>query len=137
MSSIFHSAYLLAVQVSSQPGVATEAGPDQAAAGNEDGGWGSMFMFLPMMLAIMFLYLMMTQKPQQKEQQRVKTLLENLKKNDKVVTAGGIVGTVVNTNSDQEFLTLKIDESNNTKMQVLKQSIVRVLKESGSTSNET
>ena len=50
----------------------------------------------PYFSALMFLLMMLTSKPQQKEQQRQKlAALDTLKKNDKVVTAGGIVGTVV------------------------------------------
>ena len=86
-----------------------------------------------MMLPMIFLFMMLTQKPQQKEQQRQKKFLDELKKNDRVITAGGILGTVVNISGDSEFVTLKIDENNNTKLQVLKQSIVRVVKEGDGT----
>ncbi len=96
----------------------------------------SPFSFLLMMIPIILLFTLLTQKPQAKEQQQQKKLLNELKKNDRVVTAGGLLGTVVNLSSDSEFVTIRIDESNNTKLQVLKQSIVRVLKE-GDTSKET
>jgi preprotein translocase subunit YajC len=92
-----------------------------------------MWTFLLMMLPMIFLFMMLTQKPQPKEQQRQKKILDELKKNDRVITAGGILGTVVNISGDSEFVTLKIDENNNTKLQVLKQSIVRVVKEGDGT----
>jgi preprotein translocase subunit YajC len=124
----------LIAQTTSQPNAPNSgAGGEQPA---EASPWSTLFTFLPMFLAIMFLYLMFTQKPQQRDQKRATEMLSNLKKNDRVVTAGGIVGTVVNINSDQEYITIRIDESTNTKMQVLKQSILRVLNESSSASSE-
>ncbi|HMP78076.1 MAG TPA: preprotein translocase subunit YajC [Pirellulaceae bacterium] len=121
---------LLAFQVSKVPG--TDAAP--AAAGGEGAAgepsfFGSLLMFLPMMLVIMLVFMMVTQRPQQKEQQRLNKLLAEMKKNDRVITAGGIVGTVVNFGSDSEYVTLRIDEASNAKMQVLKQSIVRVIRD--------
>jgi preprotein translocase subunit YajC len=66
-------------------------------------------------------------RPQQKETAKTKQKLANLKKNDRVVTAGGIIGTIVNTKADTEYMTIRIDETNNVKMQILKQSVVRVM----------
>ncbi len=70
---------------------------------------------------------MYTSRPQQKETAKTKQKLANLKKNDRVVTAGGIIGTIVNTKADTEYMTIRIDETNNVKMQILKQSVVRVM----------
>jgi len=95
--------------------------------------FGGTFNFLLFMLPLLFLFMLLTQKSQPKEQQRQKKLLEELKKNDRVITAGGLLGTVVNISNDSEFVTIKIDENNNTKLQVLKQSIVRVLKDDEAT----
>lgn len=131
MFDLYSVMVLLAVQVTEQPN-AGGGNPTEAAA---DGGM-SMWTIMLMFLALFFLLMMITSKPGQKEQQRVKVLLDSLKKNDKVVTAGGIVGTVVNINSDSEYLTLRIDESNNTKMQVLKQSVIRVLKDSNASTDD-
>ena len=57
----------------------------------------------------------------------------DLKKNDKVVTAGGILGTVVNHRSDAEYVTLRVDEASNSKMQILAKSIVRVVSDEDGT----
>jgi preprotein translocase subunit YajC len=69
----------------------------------------------------------MMARPKNKAQAKTSDLLANLKKNDKVVTAGGILGTVVNHRSDAEYVTLRVDEATNSKMQVLAKSIVRVV----------
>ena len=50
-----------------------------------------LFMWLPFGLIFYFLIL----RPQQKKQKELKIMIDNLKKNDEVVTASGIHGTVV------------------------------------------
>ena len=82
---------------------------------------------LPAMLAIMVLYFLLMVRPQQQEQSKVSEKLANLKKNDRVVTAGGILGSVVSSRAESEYTTIKIDEASNTKMQIRTTSIVRVL----------
>ena len=113
----------------------TPPGPSQPPAGGaaQQGSEGGIWPYLLIMLPIILLFTILGSKPQQKEQQRQRKFLDELKKNDRVITAGGILGTVVNISGDSEFVTLKIDENNNTKLQVLKQSIVRVVKEDDST----
>ena len=56
-------------------------------------------------------------------------MLNNLKKNDQVITAGGIYGTVVNAASGSEDITLRIDESSNTRMRVLRSAVSRVIRQ--------
>ncbi len=131
MFDLYFVIMFLAFQVTEQP----NAGGGQSGEPAAEGGM-SMFTIMLMFLALFFLLMMITSKPGQKDQQRVKALIDSLKKNDKVVTAGGIVGTVVNVNSDSDFLTIRIDESNNTKMQVLKQSIIRVLNDSSASGDD-
>ncbi len=50
-----------------------------------------------------------------------------MKKNDRVVTIGGMYGVVMNVQKDADEVTLKIDETNNTKIRVTISSIARVL----------
>lgn len=57
-------------------------------------------------MAVVFYFLMY--RPQKKEQQRRADLLNNLKKGDRVVTSGGIYGTV--TALDAKKVTLKVSE---------------------------
>jgi len=74
------------------------------------------------------LYMLMSAKPQDGKGSASKSeLLANLKKNDQVLTAGGILGTVVNHRSDAEYVTLRVDDSSGSRMQVLATSIVRVV----------
>jgi len=101
-------------------------GGDQPA---EPGLFGQLLMFAPAILMVMIVYFLLAGRPQQKQQAKAKELLNNLKKNDRIVTAGGILGTVVGIREDNDYVTLRVDESSNTKMQVMKASIVRVVKD--------
>jgi preprotein translocase subunit YajC len=56
-------------------------------------------------------------------------MLGALKKNDRVVTVGGMYGVVTNVHFEADEVTLKVDESNNTKIRVTLGSIARVLGE--------
>ncbi len=72
---------------------------------------------------VIFYFMMMRGNRKQKNERA--NLLDNLAKNDRVMTIGGMLGTVV-TIRDQEVV-LKVDESNNTKVTFLKSSIQKVI----------
>ena len=74
--------------------------------------------FIAMMFLLM--YFMIFRGPQKQKQQQQK-LVQSLKKNDKVRTIGGIIGTVVDVKDDE--VVLKVDEANNTKIRVLASAI--------------
>ena len=88
----------------------------EAVGGNP---WQILF---PVVL-IGFLFYFMLIRPERQKQNRHRGLLENLKKNDRVVTAGGIKGIVSAVNRDQQEVTLTIDESTGTKIRVNLSSI--------------
>lgn len=116
-----------ATSAGTDPSVAvdsTTAGGAGAAATQPPTFFEQMIYFLPMMLAMMLVYLFMMKPPAKGG--RSGDALE-FKKNDRVVTAGGIVGTVIKNDPDSETTTLRVDESGNTKMQFLTSSIVKVL----------
>jgi preprotein translocase subunit YajC len=76
--------------------------------------------FLGLMFVLM--YMILFRGPRKKQQQH-KQMVQTLAKNDKVRTIGGIIGTVVDIKDDE--ITLKVDESNNTKIKVLPSAIGR------------
>ncbi|MCE5339675.1 MAG: preprotein translocase subunit YajC [Planctomycetaceae bacterium] len=80
------------------------------------------FIFLGLMVVL--LYFMMFRGPKKRQQQQDQ-MVKALKKNDRVQTIGGILGTILDV-SDTE-VTLKIDESNNTKIKVVPSAISKVL----------
>jgi len=83
-------------------------------------------LMLPIMLVLM-VYLFLMIFPNRKEKQRMKAMMDNLKKNDRVLTNAGIKGTIVNIQKDSPWVTIRIDESTNAKMQILRSTIGRVL----------
>ena len=76
--------------------------------------------FIILIMIVMFFILFRT--PQKQKQQR-KKLEQSLEKNDRVLTIGGIIGTIVDIKDDE--ITLKVDESNNTKIKVKRTAIGR------------
>lgn len=97
----------------------------QAAAKGDDAGGFLGSMFLPLAL-IMVLFFFMILRPEQKKKKEMELLLSGLKKNDHVVTVGGICGTVVNVSPNSIYLTIRVDDSNNTRLKVLRSAISRV-----------
>lgn len=79
---------------------------------------------IPMLVIGAFFYFIMM-RPQQKEARRRKQMLAALKKNDKVVTIGGIIGTVVDLNDNR--VTLRIDDS--TRVKFIRSSIQSIYDE--------
>jgi preprotein translocase subunit YajC len=71
-------------------------------------------------LLFVVMYFVLLRGPR-KRQQEHKHMVHALKKNDKVRTIGGIVGTIVDIKDDE--ITLKVDESNNTKIRVIPSAI--------------
>lgn len=87
---------------------------------------GGFEMFLPFIaVAVLFYFLLI--RPQRKEQSTREAMLAALKKNDKVVTIGGMIGTVANISSDGQEVTLKVDD--NTRIKMIRSSIQRVVSE--------
>jgi preprotein translocase subunit YajC len=84
--------------------------------------------FLPLILIFVVMYLFLMRGPR-KQQQKHKQMVQSLNKNDRVRTIGGILGTVVEVKGDE--VTLKIDESNNTKIRVSTSAIGKNLSQEG------
>ena len=81
--------------------------------------------FFPIILMVGAVVLM-TVMSGRRQKRDAQNLLNNLKLHDKVVTHSGILGSVVNI-ADTE-VTLKVDETTNSRMRVLKSAIASVVK---------
>ena len=79
------------------------------------GNWW--WIYIALMLVMFFV---LFRGPQKQKQER-KKMVQSLQKNDRVQTIGGIFGTVVDIKGDE--ITLKVDESNNTKIKVASSAI--------------
>ncbi len=94
--------------------------------GGQPPGMGLGGMLLPM-LAIGFLFYFLLIRPQRRDQKRRQDMLSGVKKNDRVVTIGGIYGVVTNVHREADEVTVKVDETTNTKLRVTLGSIARIL----------
>ena len=93
----------------------------------------------PMMLLtfviIFFLYMFVVQRPAMRREQEARdSLLKNLKKNDRIVTTGGIYGIVTNIQLDADEITIRVDETTNTKIKITRSAVQRVTGDGGSSS---
>ena len=85
--------------------------------------------FLTLLLpfaAIFLLYHLIIARPQRKEQARRDELLKSLKKNDPVVTIGGILGTVVSVSEDGGEVTIRVDD--NARLKIRRDAIREVVR---------
>ena len=89
------------------------------AAGQAQGGnqWSFWIMIIAL-FAIMWLFMI---RPQRKQQKELEKFRNELKKGDKVITAGGIYGTIGEI--EEKTVLLKVD--GDVKLRVDKSSIVR------------
>ena len=73
------------------------------------GGAGSLFQFLPILLIVVVFYFLLI-RPQQRRQKQLQETIASLKIGDRVVTTGGVIG-VIKTVRDTSFLILSADKS--------------------------
>jgi len=72
--------------------------------------------FIPLILIFVIFYFFLI-RPQQKKVKDHKTMVENLKRGDKVVTAGGIVGTIERVMENDK---VEVQIAENTKVEIVK-----------------
>lgn len=60
---------------------------------------------VPMVFMVVIFYFLLI-RPQQRKTKEHKALLENLKRGDRIITNGGIIGTIVNI--DDQIVTLEV-----------------------------
>ena len=79
------------------------------AAGQASAGLGGLIPIILIFAIFYFLLIRPQQKMQKKKEQEHRDMLENLKKNDEIVTTGGIHGTVVNIKD--KTIVLRLDDN--------------------------
>jgi len=82
----------------------------QAATPAAPGGLGSLVGFLPIPLILLVFYFLVI-SPARKQRQQTQAMLDALKTGDKVVTSGGLIGTIVRVNAEDNVLKLRIAPS--------------------------
>jgi preprotein translocase subunit YajC len=98
----------------------------QIALAAQSGGTGAFIsMLIPFALMFLLLYVLIIRPQKKKEQERL-SMIQNVKKNDYVLTTGGIYGTVVGVKDNE--VTLKIDDIKDIRVKLAKSSIIGVEK---------
>ncbi len=94
----------------------------QAAAGG-GGSMAALEQFLPLILIFVVFYFLLI-RPQQKKMKQHKEMLGQLRRGDRVVTAGGIIGTVNKLLNDTE---VSVEIAEGVRVRVLRTTITEVL----------
>ncbi len=88
-----------------------------------DGAGSTMGMILPLLLMLPVFYFFLI-RPQQQRAKQQKQMLDALRRGDRVVTNGGIIGTIAKVISDTE---VAVDISDNVRVRVVRSMISQVL----------
>ena len=84
----------------------------------QSSGSGSNFSLgglIPFILIFVIFYFLLI-RPQQKKVKEHKNMVQNLKRGDSIVTAGGIVGKIVKSTENSEEITVEISKGVNVNM---------------------
>ena len=90
----------------------------QASGG---GGFGGFLIPLGLMFAIMYFLVIM---PQQRQRKKMQAMLADLKAGDKIITSGGIYGTI--NGIDGDSVILKISSEPQVKIRIARAAIAQV-----------
>lgn len=99
--------------------VAYAQAPGAAPSGPEQ----FLFTFAPL-IAIAFIFYFMIIRPQQKKQKETQAMLNSIRKGDRVLTTGGIFGTVIGVKEKEDVVVLKVAED--VKLEFSRSAIVQV-----------
>jgi preprotein translocase subunit YajC len=99
-----------------------------AGATQANPGMAMLLQLAPMLIIFVILYLLLI-RPQQQQQQKLKQMLGQLKKGDRVLTSGGIYGTVLGVDDTKAVLRIAEGQKEDVKVEFAKSAIVQVLAE--------
>jgi preprotein translocase subunit YajC len=97
-------------------------------AGQSNPGLGmllTMLQFVPIFLILYFLLI----RPQQQQKKKLEAMIKALKKGDRVLTTGGIYGTVLGVDDAKAVLRIAEGQKEDIKVEFAKSAIVQVLAE--------
>jgi preprotein translocase subunit YajC len=84
---------------------------------------GTLIQFLPLVLIFVVFYFLLI-RPQQRKAKDHKAMLDALRRGDRVVTGGGIIGTVARVDNPEE---VTVDIADGVRVRVLRSTISSVL----------
>lgn len=97
--------------------------PAYAQAAASGGAMGAVEQFLPLILIFVVFYFLLI-RPQQKRMKQHKEMLGQLRRGDRVVTAGGIIGTVNKMVNDTE---VSVEIAEGVRVRVVRSTLTEVL----------
>jgi len=98
-------------------------GPNGGQGAAPPGGFGMLF---PLMLAFLAMMIVTSVMGSRKEKRKRAELLGSLARYDRVLTTGGVIGTVVELKDDE--VVLKVDESTNAKIHFSRSAVQSILR---------
>ena len=104
------------------------------ATGKQSSPGGMLSMLLPFILMFVVMYFLILRPQKRKERER-KALLSRVKKNDRVVTAGGVHGTITSVRENE--IILRIDDAKDVKVKLDRSAIAAVLEVSHEETEES
>ena len=87
----------------------------------------SLMSFLPLIIIFIIFYFLII-RPQQKKMKEHKRMINAIKRGDKVVTTGGMIGTVTKVDNNNAHLTIEI--AANVEIKVLRSSVSEIMNRS-------
>jgi preprotein translocase subunit YajC len=116
--------YAIVAQAAEQTPTGSPGGSGQGAPGCDQ----NMLILMVLMFVVFYFVLLRPQQKREKTERRKREeMLKNLKKNDRVVTRGGICGLVASVTD--EDVVVKVDEKNDVRVRFLRDAILNVVAE--------
>jgi preprotein translocase subunit YajC len=107
----------------------------QGAGAPAASGQGQLLYLIAMVSVIMVMFYLIIVRPQKREQQRQDAIRNALKKGDRVITIGGIHGTVVGVDTTNNTVSVQVDR--NVKIDFSKNAIATVITKDDKGSGES
>ncbi|NHN88203.1 preprotein translocase subunit YajC [Acetobacter conturbans] len=108
--------------------------PAYAQSAAPAGGMSSIVQFLPYVLVFVIFYFLMI-RPQQTKQKKLKEKLASLRRGDRVVTAGGILGVVRKASPEMDEIEVEIAPT--VSVRVLRSTLSTVVASDTKPANDT
>jgi len=89
----------------------------------------SLMGFLWPMIILFAIFYFLLIRPQKKQDRKKRQMLDSLQKDDKIITVGGVFGTVADITADEVLL--RIDEKANVKIKVSRSAVANIIKRKG------
>ena len=96
--------------------------------------WGHPIFLMVIIFGLMWFMFI---RPQRKQEASRRAMIASVRKNDRIVTTGGILGVVTNVKEQEEEVTIKIDEGGNTRVKLNRTAIARVVSDDDGKSKES